>query len=165
VTQRRYFVRRGAQEFALDVELSAPGRFRVRVAGRPEPIEVSVLRGSAPTAVLARGRPLDLYRLTSGELVLHPTREELRVSERRARVAPGESATESGRVLAAPMPGRVVKVLVAEGATVSLGEPVIVIEAMKMENELLAPRAGVVQRVHVEAGDAVERDAPLLELE
>ena len=60
------------------------------------------------------------------------------------------------------MPGKVVKVLVAEGDEVAAGVPVVVVEAMKMENELASTRAGVVQKVHVKPGDAVEGGARLV---
>jgi biotin carboxyl carrier protein len=69
-----------------------------------------------------------------------------------------------GRVTA-PMPGRVVRVLVAVGDTVTARQPVVVMEAMKMENELRATAAGAVRRVHVAAGTAVEKGALLLEME
>ena len=62
------------------------------------------------------------------------------------------------------MPGRVLKLLVTEGQAVAAGAGLLVVEAMKMENELLAPRAGTVKRVLVVAGATVERDAPLVEL-
>jgi biotin carboxyl carrier protein len=63
------------------------------------------------------------------------------------------------------MPGRVVRILVAEGDEVSEGEPVIVVEAMKMENELAAPRDGVVARICVESGAQVEAKTVLVEFE
>jgi biotin carboxyl carrier protein len=62
------------------------------------------------------------------------------------------------------MPGRVIRVLAAAGATVQAGEPVLIVEAMKMENELLAPSSGVVQRVHVEVGNTVEAGQLLAEI-
>jgi biotin carboxyl carrier protein len=60
------------------------------------------------------------------------------------------------------MPGKVVKLLVHEGDEVSEGTPLVVVEAMKMENELVSERAGVVQKVFVETGDAVEGGARLI---
>ncbi len=63
--------------------------------------------------------------------------------------------------LTAPMPGRVVRVLEAPGADVVAGQGLVVIEAMKMENELEAPRAGRVQEVAVREGQAVEAGALL----
>jgi biotin carboxyl carrier protein len=62
------------------------------------------------------------------------------------------------------MPGRVVRVLVAPGATVQERQGVIVLEAMKMENEVRAPAAGTVAHVHVVAGEAVEANAKLVTL-
>ena len=62
------------------------------------------------------------------------------------------------------MPGLVVRVEVAVGQRVEPGAGLVVVEAMKMENELRAPRAGVVREVHVAAGQAVERGAPLVTL-
>ncbi len=67
--------------------------------------------------------------------------------------------------LTAPMPGKIVSVLVEEGAEVALGDPVIILEAMKMENELKAPAAGKVAALHVSDGDSVEKNNTLLEIE
>lgn len=65
--------------------------------------------------------------------------------------------------LRAPMPGLVVRVNVAEGDTVRAGQGLVVMEAMKMENELRASVAGVVRTIHVTPGNAVEKGALLLE--
>jgi biotin carboxyl carrier protein len=66
--------------------------------------------------------------------------------------------------LIAPMPGMIVRVNVRVGDTVQPGAAVVVMEAMKMENELRAPSAGVVRAVRVQAGAAVEKGAVLVEL-
>jgi len=66
--------------------------------------------------------------------------------------------------LRAPMPGRVVKVLVAAGQTVGPAQPLVVVEAMKMEHVVRAPAAGRVQRLCVSEGDHVDGDALLVEL-
>jgi biotin carboxyl carrier protein len=65
----------------------------------------------------------------------------------------------------APMPGKVVKLLAAAGAAVTAGQGLVVVEAMKMENEIRAPRAGTVVAVHVKEGQAVEGQEPLVTLE
>jgi pyruvate carboxylase subunit B len=70
----------------------------------------------------------------------------------------------AGGVVRAPMPGLVVRVEVSEGQQVGAGAPLVVVEAMKMENELRAPRPGRVGKVHVRAGTAVEKGAPLVTL-
>jgi biotin carboxyl carrier protein len=67
--------------------------------------------------------------------------------------------------LTAPMPGRVIRVLVEPGQIVERADGLVVVEAMKMENALRAPRDGVVRAVHVEAGDAVAPGRTLVELE
>ena len=64
-----------------------------------------------------------------------------------------------------PVPGRVVKVLVTEGTRVAAGDPVLVIEAMKMENRVTAPTDGTVKAIHVKEGDSVNSDETLIQLE
>ncbi|MEZ4223967.1 MAG: biotin/lipoyl-containing protein [Polyangiaceae bacterium] len=88
-----------------------------------------------------------------------------RVESARARALAsmhgGGAASDDGTVKS-PMPGKIVKVLVGEGQDVEAGQAVIVVEAMKMENELAAPRSGQVKRLHVAEGDTVEGAAALL---
>lgn len=67
--------------------------------------------------------------------------------------------------LNAPMPGKILEILVSEGDEVELGDPVAILEAMKMENELKAPVAGVVTSIAVSVGDSLEKDALILEIE
>jgi biotin carboxyl carrier protein len=70
--------------------------------------------------------------------------------------------TASGRIeVKSPMPGKVVKVLVSPGASVTAGQPVLLFEAMKMQNELRSPQDGIVAEVVVEAGQAIEAREPL----
>ena len=79
------------------------------------------------------------------------------------RAAPGASA---GPVkLVAPMPGKVVRVLKAEGAEVEAGEGVVVVEAMKMQNEIRSPRKGVVKQILATAGAAVNAGETLVVVE
>jgi biotin carboxyl carrier protein len=84
----------------------------------------------------------------------------VRTSAQRLR-GHGATGAADGRVLA-PMPGRVVKLLVAPGAMVEARQGVVVVEAMKMENELRAPRAGTVREVRVAEGASVEAHTVLL---
>ena len=72
--------------------------------------------------------------------------------------------TKPGDV-ASPMPGKVVKVLVAEGESVKLGDPVLILEAMKMESRLPAPIDGKVTTLYVKEGDDVKTDETLIQLE
>ncbi|MEJ2085426.1 MAG: biotin/lipoyl-binding protein [Acidobacteriota bacterium] len=77
----------------------------------------------------------------------------------------GRGKLEGPQTISAYMPGRVVKVLVAEGDEVEAGEGLVVLEAMKMENEIQADHAGVVRRVLVTDGQPVEGGDPLFEME
>jgi biotin carboxyl carrier protein len=81
-------------------------------------------------------------------------------------VAGGREARAAGPVsLRAPMPGRVVKLLVKAGDAVKVGQGVLVVEAMKMENELKSPRDGVVKQIHAAEGAAVEAGEDLARIE
>ena len=79
-------------------------------------------------------------------------------------VAHAASADEDVSVLTAPMPGRVIAVRAAPGESVRAGQPVVVIEAMKMEHGVAAPIDGTVERVTVREGDQVERGAVVAEI-
>jgi biotin carboxyl carrier protein len=81
------------------------------------------------------------------------------VEAKRGRAS--DPVSGDGRIVA-PMPGRVVRVMVAAGDRVTARQPVVVVEAMKMENELRAPHDGVVRTVSVSAGTAIEAGAELL---
>ena len=79
--------------------------------------------------------------------------------------AHGEAAGSGPRQVTAYMPGRVVELLVAQGDRVEAGQGVLVLEAMKMKNEIQAESGGVVSRFLVEEGQTVEGGDPLFELE
>jgi pyruvate carboxylase subunit B len=67
--------------------------------------------------------------------------------------------------LKAPMPGKILEILVSKGDEVEQGDPVAILEAMKMENELKAPVAGTVTSIAVSVGDSLEKNALILEIE
>jgi biotin carboxyl carrier protein len=92
--------------------------------------------------------------------------EALDERARAIRELSGASARPAGPAhLAAPMPGLIVRVSVSQGDQVRAGQGLVVMEAMKMENELRAATAGVVRRVLVSPGNAVEKGTLLLEME
>ena len=82
-----------------------------------------------------------------------------------ARQATAGSGARGKARVTAMMPGRVVALLAAEGAEVTAGQGIVVLEAMKMENEILADRDGVVRRLFVTEGQSVEGGEPLFEIE
>lgn len=75
----------------------------------------------------------------------------------------GQSSRHSGEILA-PIPGIVSEIAVADGASVIAGDLLFVIEAMKMENPVLAPISGKVKAIHVKKNEEVKKDAPLASL-
>jgi biotin carboxyl carrier protein len=78
--------------------------------------------------------------------------------------APGGAEASAGAVLAI-MPGKIIRVMVEVGQEIEEGQPICVLEAMKMENELHARQAGTVKAVYVKPGDDVEKDQVLAEIE
>jgi biotin carboxyl carrier protein len=81
-----------------------------------------------------------------------------------AATCPAPSEAGAGAVLAI-MPGKIIRVLVGVGDCVEEGQPVCVLEAMKMENELHARQTGTVKTVYIKSGDDVEKDQVLVEIE
>jgi biotin carboxyl carrier protein len=83
--------------------------------------------------------------------------------ERRLRAAAGSQVQESGEYhMKAPMPGLVVAIPVSEGQPVKKGDVLIVLESMKMQNELKSPRDGVAARLRVQPGESVEQHQTML---
>lgn len=138
---------------------------RARLADVPG-TPVSLLRvGDTVHRVLARrGVERGRYTLTvDGRSYAADALDE---RTRAIRDLSAASAAAAGPApLVAPMPGLVVRVQVGEGDAVAAGQALVVMEAMKMENELRAPAAGTVRRVTVAPGTAVEKGAVLVELE
>ena len=78
--------------------------------------------------------------------------------------APAPAAVAAGEVVASPMPGNILKVNCTQGQAVKAGDILVVLEAMKMENEILAPRDGTVAQVVTSKGSVVDTGAPLVVL-
>ena len=76
--------------------------------------------------------------------------------------APAASSLVAGEVVKSPMPGNILKINVALGQKVKEGDVLIVLEAMKMENEIVAPKAGSVAQIAVSKGQVVETGSPLI---
>jgi pyruvate carboxylase subunit B len=162
----KYTVTVGDHEFEVDVNGST-----VTVDGRET------------GAKLHRGPGQDISTLELGprsiRLTLEPSDDgwivrrggdsvEATVVDERDRLLQkfGGAAGRAGRdgVVKAPMPGLVLRIAASEGTTVEAGQGLLVLEAMKMENEIRAPVTGVVGSVMVSAGQAVEKGTPLLEV-
>ncbi len=145
--------------------------FRVKVGDRWYTVEVGDLTRS-PVEVIVEGESffVDLENLPLPPQPPPRPRRGRTGSPAVATLPP--SATEaaphqpsSDNILRSPMPGRVMSITVRPGQRVSAGEEVCVVEAMKMEQSIRAPRAGVIKAIHVQPLDSVSADDPLIELE
>jgi biotin carboxyl carrier protein len=128
-------------------------------------LTVRLLAGSDAPLLLVGDRVVALARSSngsSGSLAWNGRAHAFR--ELRAGAPAQPRARAASGVVSGPMPGRVVEVHVKPGDEVSAGAPLVVIEAMKMQNALFAPGPGRVERVHVAVGANIERGAPLVEL-
>jgi biotin carboxyl carrier protein len=153
----------------LRVEVSGrDGRYLVVVDGQA--LEVDLFDGGRDfVSLLIEGRSheVGLERRPSGyTVVLADDVVAVDLAEATRGEAPAMRKAATGPALVqAPMPGKLVRVLVEAGQTVSAGQGLVVVEAMKMENELRAPRAGRVLQVAAREGQTVETGALLVSLE
>lgn len=161
----KYEVTIAGQLREVEIEGLGEGRFRVALEGTSRVVELlrptpeafhMLIDGESWEAGCVRsdgGYLVDVLGMTVQADVVDPRRKALRLADAAA-----------GGTLATQMPGRIVKLLVPVGETVKKGQPVIVVEAMKMENEMKAPADGVLAEVYVKEGDAVDAGTKLLRI-
>ncbi len=171
----RYFVTFGgdphtpAGEVPVDVDHLPTGEISVLVDGKRLAADAIAVGGA--TSMRIDGHMVDLWMegtLPDVGVIARGHRLYVEVESERQRalaaaLGPRASAAGDGTLLS-PMPGRVLKLLVAEGDAVEAGAALIVVEAMKMENELCAARSGAVLKIHVSPGQNVESGARLVEI-
>ncbi|HKR55970.1 MAG TPA: biotin/lipoyl-containing protein [Gemmatimonadales bacterium] len=166
----KYFVTLRSRTYEIDV-----GGGRVTVDGEPFEAHLAAVPGTPLYHLLLGGhswtvaaQSLDGVAPLRWALGAVGERFEVEAVDDRTRqiqALTGRAKTPAGGgVVKAPMPGLVVRVEVREGQVVKVGEGLVVVEAMKMENELRAPRPGVVETVHVAAGQTVDKGASLITL-
>jgi biotin carboxyl carrier protein len=162
-------------EKAYHVELVRTGegqtgeKWTCQLNGRQLPIDVALIQ-EGMLSILLNGKSYDVKQeLIGTETNVVIGHERFRASVRdprsfRSRQRAG--ASEQGiKKITAPMPGKVVRILAAVGDQVEAGQSVIVIEAMKMQNELKAPKSGIIKKITVAEGAAVEAGQALAEVE
>ncbi len=127
-----------------------------------QPVYSLILNGHSYEAHVQRTEA-GLHVLLQGRLHVVGVEDE---RQRRLRESSGGPVAQTGELhLKAPMPGLVVAVPVIEGQAVSKGQDLVILESMKMQNELKSPRDGTVGRVRVGPGDSVEQNQILLTLD
>lgn len=163
----KYFVTVEGRPF--EVELGPEG---ARIDGEAAEVDLAHVEGTEVRHLLLDG---DSHRIVAGKgpggkwvLHLRGRRYVVEAVDERTRTIREMTGTGAGPVgplpVRASMPGLVVKVEVQEGDRVAEGQGVVIVEAMKMENELKVEAPGVVAQVHVAPGDTVEKDQILIDL-
>ena len=137
--------------------------------GRILSVDVTAIAGRWSLLIGSRSYEVAVERRSNGERLVYVNGLPVPVSimdprERLVRRRGHVSAETGPRSIVSPMPGRIVKVLVREGDVVAAQQGLVVVEAMKMENELRAPRAGQVSAVKVVEGMSVEAKTVLVTL-
>ena len=159
----------GGETVPVQVSGGADGHFRVELEGESREVDGRrvgeglwslVVDGQSTTVDVTEEDGVFVVQV-DGESYQIQVEEETRYIIRTR----GGTASTHGQVLKAPMPGRVVVVEVAVGAQVAPGDGLIVLEAMKMENEFKATAAGTVKEVRVQAGQAVNPGDVLVVIE
>jgi biotin carboxyl carrier protein len=168
----RYFAKLQGQKEAVPVDIEPAGenRFKLTHGGKTFIVDALTLEHGA-VSMLVDGHSYGVEFDEQGDEVQVMVRGQVTridvADERRLRLRAGSAAfsVEGKQVIGAPMPGKVVKVLVKLGDEVKEGQGLVVIEAMKMENELKSPKAGKVVELHAREGTAVEINAKLVVVE
>lgn len=165
----RYYVTISGRTFEVDVESGA-----ARVDGRSLEADLERLGETAVRHLRIDGRSYTVIAKAgaareSWDVRIDGHRFEAEVVDERTRAIRQMTGAAAGRrgprPVRAPMPGLVVRIEVEPGQTVRVGEGIVIIEAMKMENELKAEAEGVVSRILVDSGQAVEKGTVLVEFE
>jgi biotin carboxyl carrier protein len=167
----KYFARIEGKEYECVLE-GGNGALSVVVDGKRFAVDLRHIPRSHTWSVLLDGRSYEFtvheheeqLELAGGAGVFHVAVEDARTHAARAQTAAARGR-EGSRLVKAVMPGIVREVLAARGEAVEKGQPLLILEAMKMQNEVRAPEAGAVRAVHVKKGDTVEKGAKLVEIE
>jgi biotin carboxyl carrier protein len=165
----KYRLKLGNDDHELEVEPDGAGGYRVRADGDASRVSLTRINDSARYSLIVDGKTHDLF-IEEG-----PTGFHVRVGGRTVSVGTQTGRRGSGGqsldvddggewVLKSPMAGVVLEIRVKADDEVEQGEVLAVVEAMKMQNELHARRAGTVKAVYVSVGQRVDQGTPLLVL-
>lgn len=134
-------------------------KFKIAIDGKEYLVEMEELTQGQPAPVA----PPNAQQIVQpvAQSTPAPVAEATPAATPAAPVAP----TADGDAVDAPMPGTILKFLAQVGDQVTANQPVLILEAMKMENEIVAPRDGVVTAIHVNVGDMVNPGQPLITID
>lgn len=161
----RYVTTIGEREYIVEII----DERHILLDGMPYEVDFDAVSGQPVYSLLLDGQSYETYVYSNEEgwqVLLQGTLYPATVEderEKRLRLKAGSHIAEREELhLKAPMPGLIVAVLVNEGQTVERGDVLVVLESMKMQNELKSPKAGTVSRIRVKSGDNVEQKQTLL---
>lgn len=165
----RYTIKRGGEARWVQIQALEDGLFDVQVEGEPTRRvrmtrsggRLHLLEGADSHLVEISGERGARYAAIDGVHAALEVYDDAALRRLRAR----EGLSGGDEIIASPMPGRVVQILVTEGQAVQAGQAVAIVEAMKMENELRAQINGVVQAIYATEGMQVDGKTPLIMLE
>ena len=163
----KYLIEVAGRQLEVDVSQQTHSEAIVEIAGKRKSVELK--RVGQNYVLLLDGRVVDLgISGNDGQYKLQLSGQEYEVRVERALLQKykqflkqAQSAAHSGDQIVAPMPGLVLKVEAQPGQHVKVGEKLVIIDAMKMENEIRAPHDGVVEKVVVQEKQQVEKGALL----
>ncbi|MHB8377739.1 MAG: acyl-CoA carboxylase biotin carboxyl carrier protein subunit [Dehalococcoidia bacterium] len=166
----KYRLRLGDADHEVQVESDDRGDFTITAGGRSHTVSLQRINESARYSVIVDGKPCDVFAeetplgfhvVIHGETIVIGTQ-----TGRRGKAGAGAMDVDAGGewVLKSPMAGIVREIMVSADDEVTEGQVLAVVEAMKMQNELHARRAGAVKAVYVSVGQRVDQGTPLLVL-
>ena len=154
----------------FEIEINTEGE--IVIDGQPVVVDFHPVAGQPVYSLLVNGRSYEAYVHPDDEGLqvllrgrLYPVTVEDERTKRLRESSAGQPVTKGEIHVKAPMPGLVVATLVEPGRVVEKGDLLIILESMKMQNELKSPRGGTISRVRVKAGDSVEQNQVLMTLD
>lgn len=146
----------------------SPLNYKITIAGQTYDVQVGDI-SSSPVEVTVDGTTYQVEFPESGPAGATPTQPATAASISRTVAPrplsrPSIPTTGGDGIVRSPMPGRIIRISVSDGDAVTKGQPVVVLESMKMENTITSPVDGTVSAVHVAAGDSVQHGQTLVEI-
>ena len=154
----------------VDLEQGPEGRFLLTLQGKRHEVDALRLEHGAVSMIVDGESYSVEFEEREDQVIVHVKDQVIRIDvsderRHRLRMARGGFRAEGKQIITAPMPGKIVKVLVQVGDEVKEGQGLVVVEAMKMENELKSPKAGRVAELFAKEGSTVENNAKLVVVE
>jgi biotin carboxyl carrier protein len=161
-----YAVKVDDREFRIAVRAEA-SRFIVEVDGIEHTVKIVDSSQHGFTMIVDQ-QPYTIVNNAGGQLVVNDEPFTVSVADEQVQkivVANTDTYAKKELVIKAPMPGLVLEVMVAEGDSVTCGQGLFIVEAMKMQNEMKTPREGIVKQVFVDKGQTINSGDTLITIE